>query len=369
MLRKSEGKIKSMRPEKWLKLLILLLCGVLSVTAILTVWLDPFFHYHKPVKGFYYELLNERAQNDGIVKQFDYDALITGTSMTQNFKASEMSELFHCNAVKVSFSGATYKEIATLLDAALSSKGLRYVVAGVVDVSATFIQDKDFVHEEFAYPYLYNSNPFDDVKYLFNRDVLVQYTLPMIIRRIQGHPAGITSFDAYSNWDDQVTVLGLKAMGDMTEYKNDIEQSAFTLEDEEMTRNNVLQNIVRIAEENPDTTFYLFVPPISVVAWGMIYNEKNALRYIEAEGLALSMLAPLENVRLYSFSLDRGIVCNLDHYKDRTHYIGEINSRILAEMAADNPHYRITEDRVESYVTGMKELYLHYDYESLADRE
>ena len=44
-------------------------------------------------------------------KHFDYDAIITGTSMTENFLSSEFDSLFGVNSVKTTFSGASYKEI------------------------------------------------------------------------------------------------------------------------------------------------------------------------------------------------------------------------------------------------------------------
>ena len=59
---------------------VLLVCVVLCCTLVVTV--DPFFHFHKPVSSLSYPLVNERYQNDGIARHFDYDAVITGTSMT-----------------------------------------------------------------------------------------------------------------------------------------------------------------------------------------------------------------------------------------------------------------------------------------------
>lgn len=61
---------------------------VIIVLSIIGGWvykIDPYFHYRKPnVDGYFYTLYNERSQNNGISKHFDYDALITGTSMTEN---------------------------------------------------------------------------------------------------------------------------------------------------------------------------------------------------------------------------------------------------------------------------------------------
>ena len=54
---------------------------------------------------------NERYQNDGIIRNFTYDAVITGNSMTENFRTSELNELFGVNAVKVPLNGSKFKEV------------------------------------------------------------------------------------------------------------------------------------------------------------------------------------------------------------------------------------------------------------------
>lgn len=44
---------------------------ILSIFAI-----DPMFHYHAPLKFLSYPLVNERYQNNGIARHFDYDSVI-----------------------------------------------------------------------------------------------------------------------------------------------------------------------------------------------------------------------------------------------------------------------------------------------------
>ena len=94
---------------------IIILLGIASITIII----DPYFHYHKPLSGLQYPISNQRYQNDGILKHFEYDAIIIGTSMTENFKASEFDKIFGVNSIKVPFSGASYKEINDNLKTAI----------------------------------------------------------------------------------------------------------------------------------------------------------------------------------------------------------------------------------------------------------
>ena len=89
-----------MEKKTWKKFLIqeLTITGLLLIAvAGLVAYVDPFFHYHAPIDGFSYIMDNERYQNDGITRNFEYDALITGTSVSENFRASLVDELFGVN--------------------------------------------------------------------------------------------------------------------------------------------------------------------------------------------------------------------------------------------------------------------------------
>lgn len=60
--------------------------------------MDPYFHFQGTIEGLLYKLVNERYQNDGIIRHYTYDAIITGTSMAKNFKTSQMDALFGTKA-------------------------------------------------------------------------------------------------------------------------------------------------------------------------------------------------------------------------------------------------------------------------------
>ena len=66
---------------------------ILFIIGAGTYMIDPLFHYHEPVEGLKYPINDERYQNDGIIKHFEYNAIITGSSMTENFKTSEKTNI------------------------------------------------------------------------------------------------------------------------------------------------------------------------------------------------------------------------------------------------------------------------------------
>ena len=85
-----------MTAKKWMQFFFIYSLILLIIIGGVVAYIDPFFHYHKPNSTFYYTLDNARSQNDGILKHFDYDAVITGSSITENFKTSEFDLLFRC---------------------------------------------------------------------------------------------------------------------------------------------------------------------------------------------------------------------------------------------------------------------------------
>ena len=105
--------------KKWLRTTVYEIFAIMILVAILQIVIDPYFHYHKPITK--YRLNDERYINDGIARHFDYDAIITGNSLCQNFSTSQYDELFGTKSVKLTFSGAGYKEIWESLGRALES--------------------------------------------------------------------------------------------------------------------------------------------------------------------------------------------------------------------------------------------------------
>ena len=134
---------------------------LIFVFIFIQIIVDPFFHYHKPLKNLFYPINNQRSQNDGIIKHFDYDALITGTSMSENFKVSEANKIFNANFIKVPFSSGSYKEINNNIETALRYNKKLKLIIRALDCDR-YCDDKDRMREDLGeYPtYLYDMNFF-----------------------------------------------------------------------------------------------------------------------------------------------------------------------------------------------------------------
>ena len=57
---------------------------LLTLCILLVVAFDPFFQYHKPLPGLKAVLTDKEYQCVGSLKNFDYDSVIAGSSVSEN---------------------------------------------------------------------------------------------------------------------------------------------------------------------------------------------------------------------------------------------------------------------------------------------
>ena len=351
-----------MNNKKWTLGCLLLVFIILVSIALLTVILDPYFHYHKPLPGVSYKLDNQRYQNAGILKHFPYDMIITGTSMTENFKASEADVLFGATSVKVPFSGGSYKEIGDNLTYAFAcNSGIRYVVRGI-DCNRIADHKDAMTYEMSMYPwYLYDDSPFNDVTYVLNKSILFEDTLLTIGRTILGFPG--TTFDEYSNWAKSYS-FGKEALL-KTYIRPELSNQIWQVEqmDYIQLQESVQQNFLSHVQAHPETEFFYFFTPYSIVWWDSINRAGKLEGYVALMEELSRILIEYDNVHLFSFFENTDLICNLDKYKDSLHYSEDINSQILQWMYHDT--YRLTEENYIEHWNSVLTFYNSYDYEAL----
>ncbi len=351
--------MKNYDAKKWFLTSITSLVGLLLGAAIIMILVDPYFHYHKPFSFLSYRLYEERYINDGISRHFDFDAVITGTSMSQNFKPSEMDALFGTNSIKASFSGAGFQEISQNLERTLNRNDSVHTVLLVLDYNG-LLREYDYQ----AYPdyptYLYDNNPFNDVSYLFNKSIFYHGVLSNLAMTLTGTPS--TTMDEYSSWERE---NGLHAVL-YTHHRDKLTPKGppeFTAADRECVTKTMTENYIKIIRNNPDVTFYIYYPPFSICYWEAIILEGLFDKQLAAEQIATELLLEYPNVKLYSFFDQYDTICNLDNYSDTCHHKAEVNSQILEWIAADTG--RITKENYLGKLETEKEFFLNYDYDSI----
>lgn len=347
------------RAKKWFVRSIVLLLTLLLATAVLVIVVDPYFHYHKPLSSLSYRIYEERYVNDGISRHFTYDAVITGTSMSQNFKTSELDALFGTHSVKEPFSGAGFKELSENLDRTLQYGQEVDMVVMSIDYNA-LLQDADWQKYDEYPTYLYDARILNDVRYIFNKSILYHGVFADLIRTWQGIAS--TTMDEYSAWQYETGLRHILASY-TREDQLPVEESAFGEQDRRLVEENIGQNIVALVNRYPDTEFYFYYTPYSICYFDAWQLQNMLTKQFAAEKLTTEMLLQCPNVRLYSFFDQYDVICNLEYYNDTAHYSGEVNSMILQWMKDGTG--LVTEENYERRLKQQAEFYENYDYESI----
>jgi len=353
-------KGKEISPQKWgmcaLGILVLLVAGV----ALLTYIVDPYFHYHAPIKGINYRLYEQQYINDGIARHFDYDTIIIGNSLSENMRTSQVDELFDCTSIKIPYSGAGYKELWGNIDRALQYNPDVKRVFVIVDTEDA-ARGKDYVRYTDYPEYLYDDTLWNDAEYLWNKDTLYRGTIYNLLMTLMGKES--TSFDEYSAKEEATGAEAIKSLLKVIPAEEEITIREYDEADEQIVRENINENIVKVARTYPDTEFVLLYAPASIVKWARYYSRGEVDYRIEVNRTATEAMLQQENIVIYSFQNEFELLCNLDNYRDTIHFTTEVSEYMIDRVA--NGKECITWDNYQEYYKDIEEFYTEYDYRAL----
>lgn len=348
--------------KKWVIWFVGSFLFVLVALGAFMVVIDPCFHYHKPLEGIGYTLENERYQNNGIVKNFEYDAVITGSSMTECFKTSEMDAIFGVKSVKVPYSGGSYKEVNDNLKVAVEHNPDLRVVVRCLD-AMRFFDDKDFL-DYTGYPtYLYDKKLLNDVNYIFNKELLL-----MALQNVIGFNRSGSielSFDDYANWDEDHS-YGMDAVLAHYNWQSltvpEVQQQ-MSEEDYARLKANIEQNVIALAKEHSEIDFYIYISPYSIYCMDYWWRSGELEKRLQAERYVIELLVPYENIHINSFNLEHEVLQNPDNYRDVAHHREEVNTQILHWLRAGEHELEL--ENYEEYCQKEWEYYTTFDFDSL----
>ncbi len=349
------------KQKRWFWSTLIGMITILLLIFIIMLVVDPYFHFHKPVDGLSYRLYSERYINDGIAKHFEYDAIITGTSMNQNFKTSQMDELFGTKSVKMTFAGGAFQEISENLETALNSDNTVKTVLWGIDYLG-LNRAYDFHYYEDYPEYLYDDNVFNDVSYVFNKTILFEGLVNTLFMNLKGEPS--TTFDEYASWDSE---RGWKMVSKYYQRTPEIlPMEELSSEEAEIVKVNIEENIVKLVNKYPNTEFLLFYTPYSILYWESLYRDGWLEKQLEVEKITSEMLLECENVKLYSYFHKTDIMNNIENFRDKEHYMPEINDMIMQWIAGGEGH--ITKENYMDVIAWEREYFTNYDYDSLHEK-
>lgn len=325
-----------------------ILSGLLLLLCILaTVLFDPFFQYHKPLPGLKTVLTDKEYQCVGSLKTLDYDSVIAGSSVAENYYNDWFNQGFDCKVIKAIRSYGATADLCYLLDIAFEHQDLKYVFYNL-DPSA-LSADPETTYALTGCPmYLYDDNYINDIEYVLNKGVLLEKIPYLIANSVIGD---YDENDSY-NWAQWKEFNSDMILGQYIRKPSISEMKPENYYEDILNAN--LNLLTARIKAHPETEFYIFVPPYSMLWWDNIYREGETEAYLYNMQTAMEALLDFENVKFFYFQNDREVITNLENYMDLLHFSPDINHYICNSLTEET--HQITKDNYMENIEDMHTL-------------
>ena len=358
---KEKKQKKKMQAKRWLAGFLGIFLAGLAGCMALVIWVDPFFQYHKPLAWFPYLVDNQVNQNPGLAKHMDYDGILIGSSMTASFNTDWFEELMGMKTQKLSYNGSYPKDLSNIMQLVFDAKGDQVKAVYMAVDQSTFSADP----EETKFPvtdYLYDDNVFNDVPYLLNKDVLLDY----ILRPLADRKDASDWAELYKPWwtDEYYNKANVLMYYEAAEEKQEEEALAADYF-KDAVEENLQKNILPYIEAHPETEFYIFYPPYSILFWNDVTREKELEAVIGRLEYMTERLLNYENVHVFNFLGKEDIICNLNNYADYMHYHKNV-CRYITECFATGENELHPENYGQAF-DEIRTLAMNYDYPAIWD--
>ena len=333
--------------QKFIKRLLITVLIVAVLIGTVVFAFDPFYHYHKPWFGLKAVLNDKEYQCVGTLRNFDYDALLVGSSVMENNDNAWYDSAFGVKSIKAIRSYGATADLCYLMDEAYAEHDIKLVYYNI-DPSA-LNGSTETTYESTGCPmYLYDKNPFNDVNYLFNKDVLFEKIPYQIANSFIGDYNEGLSYN-WAKWKNFNSDMALGLYHRSNEVVPMMEETAYA---EELAGNIAL--LTSQVEAHPETEFIFFYPVYSMLWWDGVVRSGERDAYIYNEIQMTKALLQYDNVRVFCFQAQEEVATNLELFMDSIHFAPEINKLMLDEVLAGE--YELTLDNYEEKLLEVKDF-------------
>jgi len=318
----------------------------IAAVAAIDFAVDPFQHYRKPAwyEPRFYRTL-QRHIDPGMAKHYDYDTVITGSSMMENYSNAEAGRILGGKAIDLAMGAATAYELRHLLGTILATGKARHIVFDVNFNAFAGTPTAQVVPEPLPL-YLYDDAWWNDGRYLLQAQTLLRSAEILLgagARHARSPDQPWAWSDEYA-FSKEAVLRGL----DLANINRDFRQGPRTLEG---MRASFETNLLPLFRAHPQVRFSLVYPPYSALVWKDFAQRGQVDVSLAFKRYVFDAVRSLPNVALYDFQPRRDWVTNLDNYKDIYHFSPAISRAMLESIAADI-------DRVDAAQLDASEAFL-----------
>ena len=318
---------------------------------------------------------DQRLQNAGYIRTFDFDSVIIGNSHMENLSHRKTAEYLPGKWFNLSMSGSRNNERKIVLEKVFREKELKQVLLLLTG-------DLDFRSTE-GFDILYDRNPLNDIFIYFNQmysKCFVKHTINTLLKtsfddNCFGHKLNIDEHNAWIyNPNHNSRIGGIEKwaqhyqngqlIGTYQDVNNRYLVEARPLKILSQTTNkeiekNISDNIVSFVKAHPKTVFYCYAQPYFKLYYALDLRNKGG-QATEIYSLFLRAAAKVaskySNFKLYGFD-NLAFASDVKNYKDISHFSREMNYQLLEYIKEGQ--YVLDENNIDEYIELiMKFLYI-----------
>lgn len=291
--------------------------------ALTTYLFDPFYQYHKPFFNLNASLFDRDNQVVGTIRTFDYDSVLLGSSVAENFESTFLDNHYNCQTLKIIRASGSVADLLYYMDIAHEKQNLANVF-WCMDIFAMTASTEVTLYDESIPRYLHTETIFDDISYLYNKDILFEIIPLSIANSFLNRSTGGNAY----NWAEDKIFSPHQAMRAYQKPDTILPLTDISSQTQTLINKNISMTIEEITS-HPDTEYTIIFPPYSLLWWDCGYTNGLSNEYFFVLETLLPQLLECENVTVYYFQSDINIICDLGNYMDMIHYSPTINQHML----------------------------------------
>lgn len=309
----------------YIKFFFLISLFISTAITTLNYIIDPYEFYNKStiVKPLYKDAV---AMSPGLIKNYNFDCALIGSSMSQNFLISDLNISLKKQCIKNTLGGITANEMNKIINLHIENGKANSFLLNIDFFS--FRGNPERVRQNFIY-YLYDEKLLTPIKYLLNFDTTLKSIQLVVLHLLDKQTDEMNFNECFSWYKNKIFSEKSVIKSYDIEVNKEFNKDAYTLAN---LNKSFDVNIFKVISKNKNKKFILFLPPYSIMHWYLIKEQKWLSTAFNFRKHIHNKIKNLENVTLYDFQAEEEIIINLKNYRDTSHYSPDINIWMIKEI-------------------------------------
>lgn len=311
-------------------------------------------------KGSFFSIESEFLY-PGLIRNYDFDTVITGTSLVQDILPSQVDSLVSNKTINFAISGSSIHEQIILLNWIIKNKKVKNIIWEIRPTNL-FGNPYQIQKKQFDFPrYLYNENNIFTVLKLLSEPYVIQQSIKKIVFKNKN------LFKIENNYDYfQYNKIIERKFGKEVVLKKLKRKEINQTTDFDINNANInVENILSFIEQNKNIKFYVFIPPIPTLNLSLLKSTsfKNYELYMTVKyDCLIEKLKKIPNVSFFDFQDDFQVTDNLDNYRDLLHFNKSTSAYIIDQIFSSKETNKDTskeifDNHINEYIEQNQDLF------------